>query len=94
MLCPPADLLFRMVEVLSYRLLVLTGAFNLVETASDAQEGKIRDYAPENIIEAYYFYRLFKGLSISPDYQWVKNPAYNQDRGPVNVFALRFHYEY
>jgi high affinity Mn2+ porin len=25
------------------------------------------------------------------DYQWVKNPAYNADRGPVSIGALRLH---
>jgi high affinity Mn2+ porin len=28
------------------------------------------------------------------DYQWIRNPAYNLDRGPVSVFALRIHIEH
>jgi high affinity Mn2+ porin len=28
------------------------------------------------------------------DYQFIANPAYNTDRGPVNVFAGRFHTEF
>ena len=28
------------------------------------------------------------------DYQSVNNPAYNKDRGPVHVFAIRGHVEF
>jgi high affinity Mn2+ porin len=28
---------------------------------------------------------------VSVDYQFILNPGYNTDRGPVNVFAGRFH---
>jgi high affinity Mn2+ porin len=49
------------------------------------------NYAPEGIIETYYSYRVFEPLSLTFDYQFVANPAFNQDRGPVNVFALRAH---
>ena len=27
------------------------------------------------------------------DYQFVGDPAFNSDRGPVNVFAVRLHWE-
>jgi high affinity Mn2+ porin len=30
-------------------------------------------------------------MRLSFDYQFIANPAYNTDRGPVNVFAARFH---
>ena len=39
------------------------------------------NYAPEQVIEVYYSYRLFRALSISADFQYVKNPGYNADRG-------------
>jgi high affinity Mn2+ porin len=51
------------------------------------------NYAPEQVLEAYYSLGIFKGLTASPDYQFFRNPAYNQDRGPVHVFSLRVHYE-
>jgi high affinity Mn2+ porin len=56
-------------------------------------DGKL-NYAMENIFECYYSYKL-KGNSfwISPDYQFVLNPAYNKDRGPVNIFGIRVHVE-
>ena len=51
------------------------------------------NYAPEQILEAYYSYSPLKGFCLSPDLQYVRNPAYNQDRGPVNIFAVRAHFE-
>lgn len=51
-------------------------------------------YAPEDILEAYYNYRVFKPLSATLDYQFVANPGYNQSRGPANIFALRAHVEF
>ena len=51
-------------------------------------------YRPERILETYYRAQLFKPLSISLDYQYVVDPAYNSARGPVSVFAGRIHLEY
>jgi hypothetical protein len=31
---------------------------------------------------------------VSLDFQRIANPAYNADRGPVNVVGFRFHAEY
>ncbi|MBS1576746.1 MAG: carbohydrate porin, partial [Bacteroidetes bacterium] len=50
---------------------------------------------PELIAEVYYKLFVLKGkITISPDYQFVLNPAYNNDRGPVHVIGLRFHTEW
>lgn len=42
--------------------------------------------------------RLYNGLTpsthLSFDYQLIVNPAYNTDRGPVNVFAGRIHWQF
>jgi len=57
-------------------------------------DGKLINYRTENIIEAYYSAKLDKRLYLSVDYQFVQNPAYNADRGPVNVFAIRAHVEF
>ena len=51
-------------------------------------------YAPEKIIELYYAARLLPSLTATVDYQHINNPAYNRDRGPVNIFGLRLHFEY
>ena len=46
-------------------------------------------YAPEGIAEVYYALNLAKGLTATVDYQFINNPAYNIDRGPVHVFSGR-----
>lgn len=45
----------------------------------------------EDIVETYYSLSLLKDLTLSLDYQVVERPAYNRDRGPVNVIGLRLH---
>jgi carbohydrate-selective porin OprB len=51
------------------------------------------NYAPEQILEAYYSLKLWRSFAASGDVQWVKNPAYNADRGSTTILALRAHYE-
>jgi hypothetical protein len=51
------------------------------------------NYRPEDIFEGYYNFHLYKGSWLTADYQRIQNPAYNADRGPMNVYALRFHAE-
>lgn len=58
-----------------------------------AGDGKL-NYAPEEIAEAYYSLSLAKPLTLSLDYQFIANPAFNQDRGPVSIFAARVHVEF
>lgn len=48
----------------------------------------------EQIIETYYSYALNSAVKLTFDYQFVANPAYNTDRGPVNVFATRVHWQF
>ncbi len=55
-------------------------------------DGKIA-YQGERIMETYYSVNLFKGAFLSADYQYIRNPAYNADRGPVSFFGLRAHFE-
>jgi len=51
-------------------------------------------YAGEHIFETYYKYGIADGVHLTGDYQFVHNPAYNKDRGPANIFALRLHGEF
>lgn len=51
-------------------------------------------YRPEQILEAYYSFNAFHDFWFTLDAQHIANPAYNADRGPVNVFGCRFHVEY
>jgi high affinity Mn2+ porin len=55
-------------------------------------DGRLR-YGLEKIAEVYYAALLYDHLWLTADYQFVQNPAYNRDRGPVHVFGLRFHAE-
>jgi hypothetical protein len=40
------------------------------------------------------FVRAFTFAQMSVDYQFVNNPAYNRDCGPVSVFGLRLHSQF
>jgi high affinity Mn2+ porin len=55
-------------------------------------DGRLR-YGLEKIAELYYKALLRKSVWLTGDYQFVENPAYNRDRGPVHVFGLRMHVE-
>ncbi len=48
-------------------------------------------YGVETIVEAFYAASIMPELELSLDYQFVSNPAYNRDRGPVHVLAARAH---
>jgi high affinity Mn2+ porin len=52
------------------------------------------NYRRERIFETYYAYALNKQITLTADYQFITNPAYNADRGPVSVFSGRFHGEF
>jgi high affinity Mn2+ porin len=49
---------------------------------------------PEQIIETYYSFAAFSFAKVTGDYQFVNNPGYNRQRGPVSAFALRLHAEF
>lgn len=51
------------------------------------------NYSWEHLAEMYYSMELRKGLNLSGAYQFILNPGYNKDRGPVNVFSIRVHIE-
>jgi len=51
-------------------------------------------YGPEEILETYYRFQFGHYVQLSPDLQYVRNPGYNRDRGPVSIYALRLHLEY
>jgi high affinity Mn2+ porin len=49
----------------------------------------------EQIIEAYYAFPIVASSStMTLDYQFIANPAYNRDRGPVSVIGARWHAEF
>jgi high affinity Mn2+ porin len=48
----------------------------------------------EQIVETYYSLAAFRYAHVTADYQFVVNPAYNKDRGPVSVLGLRLHAQF
>jgi high affinity Mn2+ porin len=57
-------------------------------------DGALPRYESEDILEAYYSAQITKGFAVSADYQFIDNPAYNPQRGPVNTFAIRLHLQF
>jgi high affinity Mn2+ porin len=56
-------------------------------------DGQLPHPGPEQIIEAYYQFPIYAWKAML-DYQFVVNPAYNRDRGPVSIGGLRLHLEF
>jgi high affinity Mn2+ porin len=57
-------------------------------------DGQLPHYGPEEIVEIYYRAKLTSWLGAGADYQWISNPAYNLDRGPVSILSARLHAEF
>jgi high affinity Mn2+ porin len=57
-------------------------------------DGQLPHYNMENILETYYSVQVTDWLAASADYQFIANPAYNSDRGPVSVFGVRLHAQF
>jgi len=59
------------------------------------------NYGHEQILETYYRAQMPLSvagsplrLQLSPDFQYVRNPGFNLDRGPVRFWSVRLHVEY
>ena len=57
-------------------------------------DGRLPHPGAEEIAETYYSAAIASFLHLTLDYQRIANPAYNQDRGPVSVFAVRVHVQF
>jgi high affinity Mn2+ porin len=57
-------------------------------------DGQLTNYSTEKILEAYYTFSLTASTKLTFDYQLVADPGYNADRGPVNVFSARAHWQF
>ena len=68
--------------------------FNLGGLGILIGDGQLPNPGLEKILEAYYSYSLSSSTKLTADYQFIDNPAYNTDRGPVSVFAGRFHWQF
>jgi len=72
----------------NYRAFLGIGGLGLI-----VGDGKL-SYRAENVLEAYYSVGLTEFSTLTFDYQFVNNPGYNVDRGPVSIGALRLHVQF
>jgi high affinity Mn2+ porin len=52
------------------------------------------NYAREFALETYYDHTFPRQIHWALDYQFVANPSFNRDRGPISIFGTRFHWEF
>lgn len=52
-------------------------------------DGRLPHPGTERIAEPYYSVALSASTRLTFDYQFITNPAYNRDRGPVSVLGAR-----
>ncbi len=57
-------------------------------------DGRLPHPGPERILETYYDFNVYSSVHVTLDYQRIVNPAYNRDRGPASVFAIRLHAQF
>jgi high affinity Mn2+ porin len=57
-------------------------------------DGQLPHPGEETDFETYYSLQVARGLHATLDYQFIDNPGYNRDRGPVSVLAVRLHAQY
>ena len=62
--------------------------------AAPNRDGKLPHPGAEQIVETYYSFAVLSYARLTLDYQRINNPAYNRDRGPVSVYAVRVHAQY
>jgi high affinity Mn2+ porin len=82
----------------------IAGVLNTISKAEEAYlaaggltaligDGELPHPGPEKILEAYYTLPI-NTWQLTFDYQFITNPAYNRDRGPVSVVATRLHTQF
>ena len=57
-------------------------------------DGRLPHPGPEEIAETYYDHAVGRYVHVALDFQFVNNPAYDRDRGPVSILAVRFHAQF
>ncbi len=53
-------------------------------------DGKL-NYGLETVIELNYAAQVTTAVSVGLDGQYVVNPGYNKDRGPITIYGIRLH---
>jgi high affinity Mn2+ porin len=72
----------------SHQIFLNTGGLGIL-----VGDGQLPHPGLEQIIETYYRFPLY-AWQVTFDYQFINNPAYNRDRGPVSVFGTRVHMQF
>ena len=82
----------------------VAGIFNTISSVHQAYfaaggysaiigDGQLPHPGAEKILEIYYSLPIYS-WQLTLDYQFITNPAYNQDRGPVSVIGTRLHAQF
>jgi hypothetical protein len=50
--------------------------------------------ATESVLDVFYSVNFLSSVWLSADYQHITNPAFNADRGPVDIIGARVHAEF
>ena len=56
-------------------------------------DGNLRQGA-EGVFEVFYSVNFLKAVWLAGDYQFLWNPGFNSDRGPVNIIGAKIHAEF
>jgi len=56
-------------------------------------DGNLRQ-AAEGIVEGFYSVNFLKAVWLAGDYQFLWNPGFNADRGPVHILGAKIHAEF
>jgi high affinity Mn2+ porin len=56
--------------------------------------GDLPSYAGEQVLETYYSFAVTGNLTVSADYQYIGNSAYEAGRGPIHMFSGRVHVQF
>lgn len=56
-------------------------------------DGALR-YGPEEVFEVFYSARALPHFFVSPDFQFIRHPGYNRDRGPARFYGVRVHAQF
>jgi transposase len=71
-----------------------TTCYNRNEDAQTSGVEKRREVAGNAVDDAGEPDCIVPSTHLSFDYQFIANPAYNTDRGPVNLFSGRIHWQF
>jgi high affinity Mn2+ porin len=83
----------------------IAGAYNAISSAAQKYfaaggrglligDGTLPSYAGEQVFETYYSLAVTGNLTISADYQYIGNAAYQADRSPIHMFSGRIHVQF